>query len=312
MITKTIKEELLELYNLPVNILIDISSKITKEYFDNKVEFCSIISAKTGKCSENCKYCAQSSHYRTDIENHPLLNPEEIKKSAIDARNNGASKFGIVTSGKTPDKEDFELILKTIEMLSDIKGLSICCSLGIINEDQIKKLKEVGIERYHHNINTCRSYYNDICTTHSFDERINTIKLVQKYGMNICCGVIIGMGETREQRVEMAIELAELNPVSVPVNFLTPIEGTPFENMLDAIDENEILKTLAIFRIALPNARIRYAGGRSTRFSKKYQQLGIKAGVNGLLVGNYLTTTGINPDEDLELVKNSGMSVAND
>jgi len=308
----SIKEELLELYNLPVNELITLSSKITKENFSNKVEFCSIISAKTGKCSENCKYCAQSSHYRINIENHPLLNLEEIRKSAIDARNNGASKFGIVTSGKVPDKEDFEQILKIIEKLSDIKGLSICCSLGILNEDQVKRLKEAGIERYHHNINTCRSYYSHICTTHSFDERINTIQMVQRYGMNVCCGVIIGMGETREQRVEMALELAELNPVSVPVNFLNPIEGTPLENMHDAIDEEEILKTLAIFRIALPKALIRYAGGRSTRFSKTYQELGIRAGVNALLVGNYLTTTGISPEEDFELVRNSEMSVAND
>jgi len=312
MIVKTKKEELLELYNLPVDELIAISSKITKENFDNKVEFCSIISAKTGKCSENCKYCAQSSHYRTNIENHSLLSIEEIRKAAIDAKNNGATKFGIVTSGKSPDKEDFEQIIKTIEMLSDVKGLSICCSLGILNEDQIKKLKDIGIKRYHHNINTCRSFYNDICTTHSFDERINTIKLVKKYGINLCCGVIIGMGETREQRVETALELADLNPVSVPVNFLNPIEGTPLENMHDAINEEEILKTLAIFRIALPKALIRYAGGRSTRFSKIYQESGIKAGVNALLVGNYLTTTGISPEEDLDLVKNCGMSVAND
>jgi len=306
------KEELLNLYNLQIDELISFSSKITKENFNNEVEFCSIVNAKSGKCSENCKYCAQSSHYKTDIECYPLLSSEKITESALDARRNGATKFGIVTSGKTISDKDLNQILEAINLLSDIKGLSVCCSLGILNENQVKKLKEAGIKRYHHNINTCRSYYKDICTTHSYDERINTIKLIQSYGIDLCCGVIIGMGETREQRVEMALELSELKPVSVPVNFLSPIKGTPFANMYNAIDEEEILRTLAIFRITLPKAYIRYAGGRSTRFSEINQELGIKAGVNGILVGNYLTTTGISPEDDIKLLKRTGMRLVND
>lgn len=312
MITKISKEDLLNLYDLPIDELINISESVTSQNFDNKVEFCSIISAITGKCSENCKYCAQSSHYRTNIETNSLLDMEEIKKSAIEARNNGANRFGIVTSGRTPKKEDFDKILKIIDYLSDIKGLSVCCSLGFMDETQIQQLKNAGMNRYHHNINTCRSYYHQICTTHSFDERIKTINTVKEQGLEICCGVILGMGETKEHRIEMALELAEINPDSVPVNFLCPIEGTPLENTFNAINEDEILRTLAIFRIALPKAYIRYAGGRALRFSKKYQELGIKSGVNSLLIGNYLTTTGISIEEDVELVNKCGMEIAND
>lgn len=305
---KTI-EELLELYNLSVNELIEISSKITQENFNNEVEFCSIISAKTGKCQENCKYCSQSSHNKAKINVHPLISVEEVKKAAESAKENGATRFCVVTSGRAPEKEDFPKILEMIKAVAEIDGLHSCCSLGILDEEQVEQIKEAGVERYNHNINTSKSFHENICTTHDFQDRINTVKLAQKHGMEACAGVIIGMGETRKQRIEMALELAELNPTSVPINFLNPIEGTPLENLQDEIDEEEILKTLAIFRIVLQKSLIRYAGGRSTRFSKEYQLLGIKAGVNALLVGNYLTTTGINPDEDMKLIKNAGMDL---
>lgn len=299
-------DELMELFDLPIDELIGISSQITEKNFENTVEFCSIISAKTGKCQEDCKYCSQSAHYQTSTKDHALLPLETVKKAAIDAKNNGATRFCVVTSGKKPDNKEFDNILEMVRAVAQIDGLHSCCSLGILDEEQIIQLKNAGIERYNHNLNTCKSYHEQICSTHSYEERINTVKLIQKYGIEACTGGIIGMGETRRQRVELALELAELNPVSVPVNFLIPVEGTPLENYHDAIDEEEILRTLAIFRIALPNSLIRYAGGRLTRFSKKYQEMGIKAGVNALLVGNYLTTTGITPEEDLELITNSG------
>lgn len=303
------KNKLLELYNLPINELVEMSSTITKENFGNEVEFCSIISAKTGKCKENCKYCSQSSHNKAKIEIHPLLSVEEVKKAALSAKENGATRFCVVTSGRSPEKEDFTKILEMIKEVANIDGLHSCCSLGILDEEQVKQIKEAGCERYNHNINTSESYHGQICTTHDFEDRIRTVKLIQKHGIEACTGVIIGMGETREQRVEMALELAELDPKSVPINFLNPIEGTPLENAFSAIDEEEILRTICIFRIALPNSLLRYAGGRTTRFSKEYQKLGIKAGINALLVGNYLTTTGANPDEDAEFVKNEGLCV---
>ncbi len=309
MATKTKTDELFELFDLQLDELVKKAAAITKKNFGDRVEFCSIVSAKTGKCGENCKYCAQSAHYRTNIETHPLITLEELKKCAQEAKQNGANRFSIVTSGKGPDKEDFNKLIEMITAIKDIPSVDACASLGILDEEQVKALKDAGCTRYHHNINTCKSYHAEVCTTHTYEERVNTVKLAKKYGMEVCSGVIIGMGETRKQRVEMAVELAKLNPDSVPVNFLHPIEGTPFEVHKDAIDEEEILKTLAIFRIALPNAVIRYGGGRTLRLSPEGQELGVKLGVNGLLVGNYLTTVGTTPEQDKDMVERVGKRV---
>lgn len=308
----TRKEELFELYSLPLEKLVAMSSQVLKDNFDNSVEFCSIISAKTGKCGENCKYCAQSSHYRTNIETHPLVTVEDVRKAALESRNNGANRFSIVTSGKSPEEKDFPQILKMIEEVNSIEGLSACASLGFLTEKQAQGFKNAGLRRYHHNINTCNSYYKDVCTTHSYADRIDTINMCKSAGLEVCVGVIIGMGETREQRVEIAMELAEINPESVPVNFLHPIEGTPFGNYHDKITSEEIIRTLAMFRMALPKTNIRYAGGRFLKLTKEEQALGLKAGANGILIGNLLTTIGITPEEDKELVESVGMKVKND
>lgn len=306
MTTLTKIDELLELCELPLNELLQKAASVTEQNFDDKVEFCSIVSAKTGKCSENCKYCAQSSHYRVNIETHPLLSIDEVKKCAMEAKQNGATRFSIVTSGKGPDNNDFPKLIEMVHAIKDISGLTPCASLGILDEEQMKALSEAGVTRYHHNLNTCKSYHDEVCTTHSYEERVNTIKLAKKYGMEVCAGGIIGMGESRKQRVELALELAGLEVESVPVNFLHPIEGTPFEVHKHAIDEEEILRTLAIFRIALPKAVIRYGGGRELNLSPENQELGIKIGVNGLLVGNYLTTVGSTPEQDKEMIERAG------
>lgn len=301
------KEDFLKLYDTPLEELLKIAREITHETFSNEVEACSIISAKTGACSENCKYCAQSSHNHAEIECHPILDVETVKKAAYSAKENGASRFAIVTSGRRPSVKDFEIILQMVREISKIEGLTCCASLGILTESQIKQLKDAGLKRFHHNINTSENYHKFICTTHTFEDRINTVKLVQKYGMEVCCGVIIGMGETREDRVDMALTLKELNPESVPMNILCPIKGTPLENYGDKINEEEILKTICIFRIILPNAVLRYAGGRTTRLSEENQKLGIIAGINSVLVGNYLTTAGSKSEDDKKMLEELGM-----
>lgn len=300
------KNKLLELYNSDLENLLQEAAKYTSD----KVDFCSLISARTGKCSQNCKYCAQSSHYRTDIETHPLVSLDAVKQTAMEAKKNKASHFAIVTSGKTPDESDFDTMLEMIKVINDIGGLKSCASIGILNDDQAKRLKQAGLVRFHHNINTCRSYHPEICTTHTYEDRIHTTELVKKYGMELCCGVIIGMGESPEQRVEMAMELAQIAPDSIPVNFLTPIEGTPFENYGDKIDEEHILRTLAIFKIANPKSIIRFAGGRKVRLSTKNRELALKYCVEGILIGNYLTTIGIEPHEDIESVHKLGKTIA--
>lgn len=297
------KEELLDLYEKPLEELIELSHEVTIENFDNNVEVCSIISAKTGACSENCKYCAQSKHNHAEIECHPLLDVETVKKAALSAKENGATRFCIVTSGRVPTGSDFEKILEMIKEVASIDGIHCCASLGLLSEEQVKQIKEAGVERYNHNINTSEHYHNHICTTHNFEDRVNTVKMVKKYGMEACCGVIIGMGESREDRIEMALSLRQLNPKTVPINFLNPIKGTPLEDYEDKISEEEILKTICIFRLALPKSLLRYAGGRTTRLSKYNQKLGIIAGINSLLVGNYLTTTGSKSEEDKEMLK---------
>ena len=299
------KEELLKLYNMDLDELLKISS----QYVKDTVEFCSLINARNGKCSQNCKYCAQSSHYCTNIESYPLVSIEEVKKVALEAKSHKASRFAIVTSGKTPDEgRDFQIELDMITEINKIDGLKSCASIGILNEEQAKLLAEAGLKRFHHNINTAKSYYPEVCTTHSWEDRLNTCKLVKKYGMELCCGVILGMGESIEQRVEMALELAEIQPDSIPINILMPIPETPFENYLDKIDEENVLRTLAIFKIANPNSVLRFCGGRM-RLSEENQQKALMSCVEGIMVGNYLTTVGKAPEEDIKTVNLLGKKI---
>ena len=291
------KEELIKLYHSDLNELLEKSSKYVKD----EVEFCSLVNARSGKCSQNCKYCAQSSHYRTDIEEYPLITNEEVVKAALEAKENGVIRFAVVTSGKSPDEENFDKVLGFIDELNKLDGIRSCASIGILNEEQAKELAKRGLKRVHHNINTSESYYSDICTTHSWQDRLNTCKLVKKYGMELCCGVILGMGETVEQRIEMALELREIEPESIPINILMPIPKTPFENYHDKIDDENILRTLAIFKITNPNAIIRFCGGRM-RLSDENQELALRTCVEGILTGNYLTTIGKSPQDDIKIL----------
>lgn len=294
--------EYLDLYNESLADLVEIASKITKTNFANKMDFCSLISAKTGKCSQNCKYCAQSSHYRTSIETHPLVSVDEVRKSAQSAKKAGASRFAIVTSGRLPNDQELPIMAEMIEAIEN-EGLRSCASLGIMKKDQMQTLKDAGMKRYHHNINTCKSYHDEVCTTHSYQDRIDTVNLARDLGLEVCCGVILGMGETRQQRIEMAVEMEAIAPESAPINLLDPIPGTPFESFQNKIDEEEILKTLAIFRIIMPNISLRYAGGRIKRLSYEGQKKGIIAGMDSILIGNLLTTIGATPEDDLKMIK---------
>ena len=265
------KKDLLYLYNLELEELLAEAAK----FMTNNIEFCSLINARNGKCSQNCKYCAQSSYYGTKIDDYPLIDVNMVVNAALVARKQHISRFAVVTSGKTPDESDFECILTMIKELNKIEGIKSCASIGILNDEQAKALAQAGLCRFHHNINTAKSYYPEVCTTHSFEDRVNTCRLVKKYGMELCCGVILGMGETVEQRVEMALELAEINPDSIPVNILMPISGTPFQDYFEKIDEENILKSIAVLKIANPLSVIRLCGGRM-RLSDENQELALK------------------------------------
>lgn len=302
------KEELLKLYDMDLEELISKAEKVTKEHFKNEVEVCSIISARTGKCGENCKYCSQSIHNHAEIACHPLMEVEEVRQAAIKAKENGASRFCIVTSGRSEGGDDFGKILEMIKAVASIEGIHCCASLGLLNEEQIKQIKEAGVEIFNHNINTSKNFHKEICTTHDFEDRVKTVKMIEENGIEACTGVILGMGESREDRIDMALSLAELNPKTVPINVLNPIKGTPLEGYEDKITEEEVIRTICIFRLVLPNAILRYAGGRKTRLSKEMQELGLRAGINGLLAGDYLTTDGVETKEDKRILEEMGLT----
>ncbi|MCT4598483.1 MAG: biotin synthase BioB [Vallitalea sp.] len=302
------KKEAVELYKgIDTERLYEIANDVRKFFMGNKVSLCTIMNAKSGQCSEDCKYCAQSSHYETNIEEYPLISKEDAITRAKENISYGVNHFSLVTSGKGLIGKDFEKIIDIYKELSiNFPELKLCASHGIISYDQAKKLKEAGVTTYHHNLESSKRFYKEICTTHSYNDRVNTILNAQKAGLSVCSGGIIGMGETIFDRINMAYELKKLKIKSIPINILKPVKGTPYEHK-NKLKPEEILKTIAIFRLILPKAYIRFAGGRS--FLGKYEAKGFEAGVNGALVGNYLTTIGNKIEEDIEMIKEMGFEI---
>lgn len=295
-----------ELEDDRLNELFLAALKVTRHFHGNSVDICSIMNAKSGRCSEDCAFCAQSGRYRTNVPVYPLLSKEEVLERALEMESGGAHRFSLVTSGRGILAGDFEKVLNIYKTLRNKTGLGLCASLGIIDYDKALRLKEAGVTMYHHNIETSCSYYPQICTTHSFRERVETIRSAKDAGLKICSGGIIGLGEEWEHRVEMAFQLKELQAVSVPVNILTPIEGTPlWGNTVPP--PLEILKAAAMFRLVLPGAAIRLAGGREAAL-RDLQSAAFLAGVNGLMVGNYLTTGGRKIENDLQMIRDLGLA----
>ncbi|MCT4605561.1 MAG: biotin synthase BioB [Marinisporobacter sp.] len=289
-----------------LNVLFDAANRIREKFVGNEADLCTIMNVKSGRCSEDCKYCAQSSHYQTGVDVYGLLDYDKILERALEMQRDGAGRFSLVTSGRGMNGEDFEKLLKIYEKLVQDTNLKICASHGIISYEQAKKLKLAGVSMYHHNLETSKEFYGSICTTHTYEDRINTIKNVQKSGLDLCCGGIIGMGETIEDQVRMAFEIKGLGIKSVPINILNPVKGTPLEDT-KKIAALESLKTMAVFRLIIPDGSIRYAGGRIALGDLQY--VGFKAGVNAALVGNYLTTVGNKIVEDIEMIKKQGFKV---
>lgn len=300
------KDEAIELYYLNADELYSAADEIRKKFNGDRIDLCSIINGKSGKCSENCKYCAQSAHFKTGIEEYGILSYEEIKKEAEDNYNNGVHRFSIVTSGKGLVGNDFNTVVKYYKKLNDECLINLCASHGIISKDSLKELKKSGVRRYHHNIETSRRFYSEICTTHTYEDRIQTILNAKEVGLEVCSGGIIGMGETREDRIDMAFELRNLGVLSIPINILMPIKGTPLEKQ-ERLSEEEILKTIAIFRFINPKANIRLAGGRS--LLNNYGEKAFKAGANATITGNLLTTCGNTINQDINMLKRMEFNV---
>lgn len=282
------------------------ADRIRDKFRGKKVNLCSIMNAKSGRCSENCKYCAQSGHYKTGIEEYSLIDVESALKMAKENEKEGAHRFALVTSGGKLSPKDFSKIIEIFEVLRRETSLHLCASLGKISYEQAATLKKAGVSMYHHNLETSRSYFPQICDTHTYEDRIDTIRNVTAAGLPICSGGIIGLGETMKDRIDMAFDLKSLGVKSVPINILNPIKGTPLENAVGLAPE-DILKIIAVFRFIIPDGYIRYAGGRNAL--GELQTLGFKAGVNAALVGNYLTTIGKSIREDIQDIRELGLEV---
>jgi len=303
-------QEVLEVLELGTNETLELlaaANRIRQHFQGDKVDLCSIINVKSGKCSEDCAFCAQSVHHGVEIQTYELLDPDAVLVRAKLMEKVGAHRFALVSSGKGVNGgKEFEKILEIIAALKKETSLALCASLGLLTFDAATRLREAGLQRYHHNIETAESFFPQICSTHTYRERIATIKIAQEAGLSICSGVLIGLGENREQRMEMAYAIKELNVASVPFNVLNPIKGTPLgERVL--LDPWEILKSLAAFRMIMPKTNLRLCGGREINL-RDLQALGMLAGVNGLMIGNYLTTSGKEPIDDLKMLKDLGFS----
>jgi len=298
------KEELLSLTknNIDIYDLIFFAGKICRAFKGNKVQLCSIVSAKSGKCSENCRFCAQSSHYETESITYPLKDSDALLNASKDSGTAEARHFGLVTSGKSLGKSsDFSSVCQTVKEIKSQGHILPCASLGTLSKEGAASLKEAGLTRYHHNLETSPAFFPNICTTHTFEERLKTLENVKSAGMETCSGGIFGLGESWEDRVDLAVILADIGVNSVPLNFLVPIAGTPMENQ-KPLPPMEILKIIALYRFALPDRDIKACGGRTTNLRDQQSWI-FMAGANGMMVGNYLTTAGREARTDLEMLK---------
>ena len=287
--------------------LLTSADSIRKYFRGNSIQLCTIVNAKSGGCPEDCSFCAQSSTSRADIEMYPLLERNSILRQARNAKKSGAIRFSVVTSGRKVSKKDFLKIRDMIYAVSDL-GLLPCASLGMLNADELADLKAAGLDRYHHNLETSRRFYKKVCTTHGYTEKTETVKAAISAGLSICSGGIFGMGETWQDRIDMAFALRRLNVDSVPINFLIPIKGTPLESR-ELLPPFEALKIIALYRFILPNKEIRICGGR-LQVLKEFHPLIFLAGADSILTGNYLTTFGRVPADDAGLIKLCGLTLA--
>ncbi len=282
------------------------ADQIRRHFCGNKVNLCTIINGKSGRCSEDCKYCAQSCHNHTGIDTYDFLSAEEILQAALANEAEGVHRFSVVTATRRLNGRDFEAALAAYRRMHEECRIGLCASHGLLTAEQFRQLKEAGVSNYHENIETSRRYFPEICTTHTYDDKIAAIRRAQEAGLSVCSGGIMGMGETWEDRLDMAISLAELGIKSIPINTLTPIPGTPMEKM-PLLKEEEVLRIIAFFRYINPEADIRLAAGRN-----RLTDTGRRAFVSGAsatITGNMLTTTGSNIQKDKELLQQLGREI---
>jgi biotin synthase len=286
--------------------LADSANIITRKFSHETVDVESLINAKSGNCPEDCSFCAQSTFYETGITKYPLLSDEVILEKAREAQKSGSASFCLVCAYREPSKYDFEKICNIIEKLRKEVDLDINVSLGFMTTERARRLKSLGVKRYNHNLEASESFFSKICNTHDYSDRVNTAKTVKEAGLELCCGGIIGMGESKRQRIELAFSLSALEPDEVPINILIPREGTPKELDNCSIDPSDIIRTIAVWRFIMPKTILKIAGGREIHFSDG-GKLALQAGANGIITGGYLTTNGNEPNKDIQMIHEIGL-----
>jgi biotin synthase len=285
--------------------LAECANTITRIFNGDTVDVEALINAKSGKCPEDCSFCAQSTFYDTGISKYPLLPLEIILENARKAHEDGATSFCLVCAYRSPPEKDFEQICSTINEIRSKIGIEVNVSLGFLTPERAKRLKQLGVKRYNHNLEAAESYFSKICNTHEFKDRVNTAKIVKEAGLELCCGGIIGMGESSKQRIELAFSLASLHPDEVPINILIGREGTPLASQ-QPLDPIEAIKTIAVWRFIMPKTILKIAGGREIHLKDK-DKLALKAGANGIITGGYLTTGGNTPKKDISMIREIGL-----
>lgn len=281
------------------------ANEITRKLCGNLVDVEALINAKKGKCQEDCSFCSQSAFYKTEIDTYKLLPPDVIAKNAMLAKEDGVKSFCLVCAWRGPTEKDFEQITSIIKKINEDVGIEVNCSLGFINQDMAIKLKKLGVKRYNHNLEAPRSFFSKICTTHSYDDRMKTNLIVKNAGLELCCGGIIGMGETRMQRLELGLDLAGLAPEECPINMLVPQKGTPLE-ISTRLSVSEILRTIAVFRFLMPRTILKIAGGREVYLANDQEKV-LLGGANGIITGGYLTIGGNSPTDDFQMISKIGL-----
>lgn len=286
--------------------ILAVSERVRRHHKGVEVNLCSIVNAKSGLCKEDCSFCSQSVKYDTGVREYPMAASEDIIKAAKEATAYGAREFSIVTSGSKVEKErDVAILAEALSKMKDSIDMERCASLGMLSKEVLKKLKDSGLESYHHNLETSRSFFPNICTTHDYDDDVRVVKMAKEAGFYVCSGGIFGLGESWADRIELASTLKELDVDSIPINFLNPRPGTPLEET-NNLTPKECLKIIALLRLMMPKKDIVVCGGRNVNL-RDLQPLIFAAGANGMMVGNYLTTPGRDPKDDLKMLADLGL-----
>lgn len=290
-----------------INKIIPVTKALREQAFGNEISFCSIVNAKSGACVETCKFCAQSNSYQgAQAPLYSLMSSEKILEKAKEAEGYGATEFSIVTSGRGMSKaKELDTMVDAITKIRENTDMETCASLGLMSREDLLRLKEAGMINYHHNIETARSYFPNIVSSHSWEEEVQTVKHAKELGFQVCCGGIFGMGESVEQRIEFIFQLKDIDPDSIPINFLNPRPGTPLADKHD-LTPIDCLKIIAVLRLAMPQKELFVCGGREVNMGALQEKM-FDAGASGTMLGNYLTTQGRSPEQDLELIRSQGL-----